>query len=364
MAKKEAPAYLDRDFFRELAAGKLYSCYCLEGEEELVKESALKKLRETVLSGPMRELNETILTDPDADTLIAAAETLPLMAEKRLLIVKESHLLVSARAGEGETDDSAERLSQYLQRSPATTVVVFWVRGAADKRKRLYKTIREGMSAGRSVIVTFERQSESTLRSWMIRRCRENQVTLSDEMAVQIIFRTGDSLMRIQGEIDKLCAYVGPGGTVDEAALDAIITQNIEYRVYDLSRAVLSGDGARAFSMLEALLTEGEERLGLLALLGGQCRQLHKVAVLAQAGERDSDIMRILGLPDFVVRQTRALARRFSMEEISAMPALCLQTEYAMKSGQMPMEGGLEKVMLDILAMGGNHGNTEQPARR
>ena len=361
MARKEAPAYTERDFFRELKAGRLYACYCLEGEEEFVKEKALKDLREAVLSGPMMELNETRLTDPDADDLIKAAETLPLMSERRLLIVKDSHLL-GGRAASEDADGGAEKLGKYLPQLPETTVVVFWVRGTADKRKRLYKALKDSASSGRCVIVSFEKQTEDALRKWIVRRCKENQVTISDETATRMVFRTGTSLSQIQGETDKLCAYLGPGGTADEAALDAVVTQNLEYKVFDLSRTVLSGDGPKAFRMLEGLLQDGEDRIGLLSLLGSQCRQLLKVAVLTRAGERDGDIARAVGAPDFVIRQTQALARRFSLEELKEMPELCVRTEYETKSGQIPAEGGLEKVMLQILAMGGRNGKTDRAA--
>ena len=363
MARKEAPAYNERDFFRELKAGRLYSCYCLEGEEEFVKEKALSDLRAAVLGGPMGELNETRLNDPEADDVIRAAETLPLMAERRLLIVKDSHLLGSGgKTGEEGQADDADKLSRYLPQLPETTVIVFWLRGTADKRKRLYKAIKENVSSGRCVIVSFERQSEDDLRRWIIRRCRENKVTMTDDTASRMVFRTGNSLTQIQSETEKLCDYVGPGGTADEEALDAVVTQNLEYKVFDLSRTVLSGDGARAFRMLEALLQDGEDRVGLLSLLGTQCRQLLKVAVLSKAGQRDAEIARTVGTPDFVVRQTQALARRFSIEEMALMPQLCVQAEFEIKSGRIQAEGGLEKVMLQILAMGGRNGKMDRAA--
>ncbi|GEM_PF-83681 len=363
MAKKEVPAYNERDFFRDLKAGKLYACYCLEGEEEFVKEKALSDLRAAVLAGPMRELNETRLTDPEADEVIRAAETLPLMADRRLLIVKDSHLLGSGpKAGEEGQADDADKLGRYLSQLPDTTVIVFWVRGAADKRKRLYKALKDNVSSGRCVICSFERQSEDDLRKWIVRRCRENKVTISDETATRLVFRTGNSLTQIQSETEKLCDYVGPGGTADEEALDAVVTQNLEYKVFDLSRTVLSGDGAKAFRMLEALLQDGEDRVGLLSLLGNQCRQLLKVAALSRAGARETEIARTVGTPDFVVRQTQMLARRFSMEEMARMPQLCVQAEFEIKSGRIQAEGGLEKVMLEILAMGGRNGKMDRAA--
>ncbi len=361
MPRKEETAYDYRDFYRELRAGRLYRCYVLEGEEEFVKEQALRDLTDAVLSGPMRDMNLTRLTDPDADRLIAANETLPLMSEKRLVLVKDSGML-SGKAGDYDEETSAEALKAYFAHLPETSVLVFRVRGAADQRKRLFRTLKGCAADGVCAIVTFARMPESDLRKWVVKTCRERQVTISEDMATRMIFRAGSSLNQLKGETEKLCDYLGPGGTADEEALDAVVTRNIEYKVFDLARTVLEGDGARAFRMLAGLMDDGEEPLGLLALLGGQCRQLLRVAALTQAGERESGIAAAVGLPAFVVRQTQALARQYTLENIARMPELCVRTEYEIKSGLRPEEGSLEKVMLEIMSLRRPAAGRNQPA--
>ena len=58
----------------------------------------------------------------------------------------------------------------------------------------------------------------------------------------------------------------------------------------------------------------------------------------------------------------RAKAKNFSMEEMARMPQLCVQAEFEIKSGRIQAEGGLEKVMLEILAMGGRNGKMDRAA--
>ena len=71
-----------RTFFENVAKGVIASCYVLEGPEEYIKRSALETLRKRLLPEGLEDINETRLTDPDADTLIAASETLPFMSER------------------------------------------------------------------------------------------------------------------------------------------------------------------------------------------------------------------------------------------------------------------------------------------
>ena len=344
-----------REFTRDLKEGRLYPCYLMTGTEEYVKEQCFRDLRARVLSGPVPDMNETRLNDPDADTLIAANETLPFMADRRLVAVRESGLL-SGKPGDYDEETSAEALKEYLTHLPATSVLVFLVRGEADKRKKLYKAAE---ASEHCRIVTFSALDENDQRKWLITRCKKEQVEMSPGMADRMIFRTGGGIDVLQTEADKLCAYLGPGGTVDEAALDAVVTRNTEYKAFDLSQLVLSGDGSRAFRTLEGLLLDGEERLRLLPLLGYQCRQLLKTAVLAAQGESDVSICRLLGIPSFVVQQTRRLARRFTPAQLRRLPGLCEETEFAVKSGKIPDEGSLEKVMLEILLMGDQNGKPE-----
>ena len=77
-------------FYQELRQGKLRNLYLFEGEEEYAKESALKDLRARIISGPLAMMNDSTLINPTDSQLIAACETLPIMEQRRLVVVKDS----------------------------------------------------------------------------------------------------------------------------------------------------------------------------------------------------------------------------------------------------------------------------------
>ena len=75
----------------EIAGGRLRPAYLLAGEEALLREDALAALRGAVLTGGAEDFNfdrlEGDATTPGA--VLDAVRTLPVMAERRLVVLRE-----------------------------------------------------------------------------------------------------------------------------------------------------------------------------------------------------------------------------------------------------------------------------------
>ena len=334
------------EFFAALKSGNVGGCYLFEGEEEFTKRSALKALREKVAGGDFAAMNDTRLTDPAPDELIAAAETLPFLSERRFVEVRDSAMLLAGKAKNYDEDSAVKRLDAYLGQLPDTAVVVFFVRGKADGRKKLYQTLKK-----KGQIVSFEPLDDRELAQWIARTLKKEGKKISLAACQRLWFSAGRDLTLLSNEIGKLSAYAGSREEVTEEDVAAICVQSTEYKVYDMADTLLSGQGAKALRMLDALLRDGEERLMLLSLLGRQCRQVGYAKAMAAAGAQTGEIASKLGIPPFAVRKNLDTARFYTQEQLSEMARLCLEGEYLVKSGQLSDAGMLEKVMLQILSI-------------
>lgn len=337
------------EFFAALREGKIARCYVLEGEEEFIKKSALAALRTQIAGGDFAAMNDTRLADPAPDELIAAAETLPFLSQRRFIEVRNSAMLLPGKAKNYDEDAAVKRLGEYLEHLPDTVCIAFVVSGKCDGRKKLYQLLKKKVA-----LVSFDPLDDRELTQWIARTLRRDNKQISLAACQRLWFSAGRDLTLLSNEIGKLVGYVGERAEVTEADVDAVCVKSTEYKVYDLADALLSGQGARALQMLSALLQDGEERLMLLALLGRQCRQLEYAKALSAAGAQPGEIAGKLGTPPFAVRKTLALAQRYSLPQLSGMARLCLDAEYETKSGLIMEQGALEQVMLKILAMGGN----------
>ena len=149
-----------KEFFAQVKAGGLRGAYLFEGTEEYVKASALAAVEKALLHPGMEQLNEAVLENPAADALIAAAETLPFLADKRLVVARE----LSAFTGRGEGDD---RLGEYLARIPESCVLILYVQGKADARKKLYQAVKK-----HGTVVSFQPMDEAELNRWLVRTAK------------------------------------------------------------------------------------------------------------------------------------------------------------------------------------------------
>ncbi len=334
------------EFFSALRNGQIQKCYLFEGEEEFTKQAALKALREKTAGGDFAAMNDTRLTDPAPDALIAAAETLPFMSEKRFVEVRDSAMLLSGKPKDYDESGAVKRLDAYLDDLPDTAVIVFSVRGKADSRKKLYQILKKKAQA-----VSFDPLDDRELSQWIARTLKKEGKKIGQAACQRLWFSAGRDLTLLNNEIGKLAAYTDGRDEVTEEDVQAVCVQSTEYKVFDMTDALLSGQGAKALRTLDGLLRDGEERLTLLSLVGRQCRQMRYAKALAAAGNQPGEIAAKMGVPPFIARKTLDTAKAYTMDQLGQMTRLCLDSEYLVKSGQLSDAGTLEKVMLQILSL-------------
>ena len=119
-------------FFDALRAGDIGPLYLFEGTEEYIKAQALSRLCALVLPAGMEAMNQTELANPTADELIAAAETLPFLSERRVVIVRDCDALTAAKKAD---EAKADAVVAYLDRLSPATCLIFTVRGKATRVK-------------------------------------------------------------------------------------------------------------------------------------------------------------------------------------------------------------------------------------
>lgn len=335
------------ELFSAVKAGKISPCYLFEGEEEFIKRAALDAVTKAVVARDFHEMNDARLTDPDADELIAAAETLPFMADRRLIVVRECAMLLPGRAKKYDEEKSVKRLTEYLDRLPDTTVIIFYVRGKADGRKKLYAALKK-----KATLVSFEAPDDRELTQWITQRFARSGKRIDPASCQALWFSAGRDLTLLSNEIDKLIAYAGERIVITKSDIEDVAVKTTEYKVFDLAGALLGGEGMRAMTMLNALLREGENRLMLLSLLSRQIRQLSYLKLLNMQHTPRDTAASIIGVPPFALQRTLALANRFTAEQLSDMEKWCVDADFGVKSGALPEDGSLESVMLRISSIG------------
>ena len=328
-----------KDFDRLLAQGAVPSVLLFEGDEEHMKQAALESLQKKLLPEGMEELNRTLLDAPDTDQIIAAAETLPFMAERRLIIVRNHPALT----GRSEAD---ERLVEYLSSVPSFSVLLFYCTQKPDGRKKLYSAVKK-----LNGIVVFSPLRDRELTAFVTSAFRELGKECDERTADFLIFTCGSDTGLLLTEIAKVASHAGDAPSIHPDSVRAVATPSAECTVFQMVDAVVSGQSSRAFLLMRSQLLAGADRMYMLSMLLRQFRLLQHVKIMQYEKRSSAEIRSALGVPAFAVDQYLRQAAGWSNGQVKKAVNICFDTEYGIKSGSLSQNGALEAVMLKILSL-------------
>ena len=331
-----------RAFFDELKAGTVRNVYCFYGPEAFIRRSAVAKLREKVLMPGLESMNETVLTAPTAQQIIESCETLPMMSDYRLIIVRDCALAQSGKAKD-EAQESAA-LCEYLPRVPETTCLLFDLGDGVDKRKKLSQALMKLPGA-----VSFDALDDAQLARWMGQTLRPLGKRMDRAACEALAFTSGRDLTLLSGELQKLAAYVGERADITEQDIEQVATHTAECTVFSMVDAITEGRAQQAFGLLGVLLQGGEQRIGILAMITRQYRQMMHLSALLRERVPQGQQAKLLGVPPFALtRLSRQVGKR-SYEALRTCVEACVQADYDIKRGALREDAALEQLMLRLL---------------
>ena len=260
-------------FFDALKAGRVENVYLFYGQEAYIRKSALAALEKKTLMPGLESMNRTVLSAPAAQQVIESCETLPMMSDYRLIIVRDCALAQSGKAKD-EAQESAA-LCEYLPRVPETTCLLFDLGEGVDKRKKLSQALMKLPGA-----VSFDALDDAQLARWMGQTLRPLGKRMDRAACEALAFTSGRDLTLLSGELQKLAAYVGERTEITEQDIEQVATHTAECTVFAMVDAITEGRAQQAFELLGVLLQGGEQRIGILAMITRQYRQMMHLSAL------------------------------------------------------------------------------------
>lgn len=330
-----------RAFFDQINKGQIEKVYLFSGEEEYVKRQALEGLRAKLLPEGFEQLNESVLEGADAQSIMDAAETLPLMCERRLVVIRDwAPLLPGKSRNEAE---ETERMMGYLKRAPESCCMVFYMRREMDGRKKLAQTLQK--TAG---WVAFEPLSDADLMTW-VKKTLKPMGKQMDAQAVQTLaFMAGRGLTRLELELKKLAAYAGESPEITKEDVEKLVPPSLECTVFQLVDRVIERNAYQAQRLLKHMLENGESPVGILAMITRQMRMMTFIKLFREQGMQLGEIERKLELSHFVAGRAANQAQKFRTESLKEGYQACVEADYGIKSGQMRDGEALDLVMLKL----------------
>ncbi|MHB1225231.1 MAG: DNA polymerase III subunit delta [Gemmatimonadaceae bacterium] len=237
------PAVLSPRAFQKALADRAFApVYLIQGEDDFLKDGAVRQLVGAVVDPGVRDFNLEMRRggDLDAETLGALLGTPPMMADRRLVVVRDVGAL---------RKDARKALDHYLARPAADTVVAL-VAAAGAKADR---PLAEHASV---TPVEYRQLRGDEVPKWIAHHVdSELGGSITAEAASLLHGAVGNDLAQLASELDKLLSYTA-GEEIDEAAVGAIVGVRRGETLGDFLDAVGDRDARRALHILPHVLQQ------------------------------------------------------------------------------------------------------------
>ena len=165
-----------------------------------------------------------------------------------------------------------------------------------------------------------------------------------DRVAAELLAqRAGGSLAGLASHLEKLALHAGARSSITADDIRAMVGNEEEREVYELSLAAASKDLPRAYRILKTLLGAGEAVQVLLWKLAWQYRKLAEAKKLLAAGRRRFEVTSQLQITYYADEFLR-LVDNHSIGELVAKHGEILKADLALKTS-----GGNEMAILESL---------------
>ena len=194
------------DILRDLKAQKIAPVYYLMGEEDYYIDRLSDAIVDAVLAKEERDFNLDVVygAETSIDKVIELAHAYPMMAERRVVLVREAQAI-----------RSLDGLEAYLSHLTPTTVLVFCHKhGKLDARKAAAKAMQQV-----GVVFESKRLYENQLAPFISRYMSQHQVDIEPQAVQMLAGHVGADLSRLTTEMDKLMLALPQGERVVKAAL-------------------------------------------------------------------------------------------------------------------------------------------------
>tara|TARA_R110000868_G_scaffold37111_5_gene131406 strand:- start:34850 stop:35908 length:1059 start_codon:yes stop_codon:yes gene_type:complete len=263
-ARKQNSADTFHQVSQEISSGKLKPVYYLYGEEEFYLDQLLDKFS-AILPAHEKDFNFDLLYGQDVNPakVLGIARSFPMMAERRVLIVRNFLQTGKGAAGEGEMND----FIPYFENPNPSCLVVLFDTGKPAGNTKIGKAISKNPNIG---FHQFEPMPDYLVPEWVISWVKSHHKKQIDAGAAQLLAQfVGNNLQLLSTEIDKVCTFVDTSNSVNEADVKKIIGSYREYTAIELKEAVVKRDMEKALFISEQILQHSKTDTGELIRLVG-----------------------------------------------------------------------------------------------
>jgi DNA polymerase-3 subunit delta len=321
-------------FLQQIAARPERAVFFLHGAEEHLREVAVRQVVDGFLDPSTRDFNFDQLRGPDVtpEQLASVLATPPMMAEYRVVVIREMQGLSQRARDEVETVTSAP---------PSGLILIITGQIPSGSKAKFYSVLERNSAA-----VEFAALDANDLPGWLMERAvEEHGKELELDAARALALAIGPQLGVLASELEKLASFSEGRAEMtlaDVKAVGGYVPRVDRWGWFD---AVGERRYEEALRLLPELLESGESAVGLVIGIGGQLARIG----LAVAGGKEALERELNPRQRWLAGRISSAARKWSMDELDDALADLLRTDRLLKTAPLSDRQAMEELLLRLL---------------
>lgn len=311
------------EFETSLKKGHVPTVCYLYGEEPFLVERAVHMLLERAIDHSLKDFNLNVFFGNESKgvDILDAAQTLPMFADRRAVLVKRAEQLKA---------DALEVLFPYIK-NPAAGTCLILTGSKIDQRKKFFLELKK-----HGEMIEYKRLYDNKLAGFIQSEASVHGKPIDSAAAELLSHLIGNNLQELSSQIEKLVVYAGtkPRITIDDVR--TMSSSSKAFSAFELAKYLGLRDLPNSVKSLDALFLNGEEAPMLIGALTRHFRQLWRVRELMDKKMPQADIGKELNIHSFFLGETVQQARNFSRSELRNIFNEFYRCDIESKSGGQP----------------------------
>ena len=313
--------------------------YYLYGEEPFFIDVISDYIERNVISDDEKAFNQQIVYGKDItiDALIHYAREYPMMAERRVIIVKEAK----------ELNRTIANLEPYVKNpSPTTLLVICYKYGKIDGKTKLAKELNKYVS------LESKKLYESDTLKWITKYLKDNNYTITQVASQLLVSFLGTDLGRIANELNKLKIILPKGTEITPSHIEENIGISKDFNVFELQNAIGKKEFPKAMQIIK-YFNENQKDNAMPMITENLYQYFKKLFIYSSSiGKADAELAREMGINPFFLKDYKVAAMNYPLKKISFCMEVIKQTDLKSKgveSGSISYYDLLKELIVKII---------------
>ncbi len=327
--------------------------YIFHGDDPYAIRQHTEKLLRRMGNPALADLNTTWFDGRQAsdDALFTAANSLPFLAERRVVILEYPFSRL-------QSDAARKRFLNLLDGLPESTAFLLLVPDELVRKGKVWdwksfpdvdnQWMRKWIKGAgkRAYYQLCQLPKLNEMREWVIKEARRQGGQFTVEAAKALVSHVATDTLLASLEIDKLLTFVDFKRPVEVEDVEDLTAQGGQADIFEMVDALATGNACRAMDQLHRLF-ETQDPLSLFGMVVRQFRLLIQAREVLDEG-RAERMETELHQPRFVADKLALQARSFHMSQLVEIYHRLLAIDEAMKTSQAPPDLALDTFIAEL----------------